>query len=248
MSDIVRRHFEVKETAVTICSEERYVRVAEEAILEARHAVEFKILQDPFFGVTYDSYPPSPGDHPVVDGMCRASVATGVGPMAAVAGAIAEHAASAMASEGARYAMVDNGGDIAFLNDRPLKVGLFAGSDAHQACALIEPSDRIRGLCSSSGTIGPSVSFGKSRICTVMCDDVALADACATLFGNLVTGEDAVGPASERVCKIPGVSWCLTACGDRVASCGDVPPLIPCRMDEAMITRIMAADASSVGR
>ncbi|MDR3206570.1 MAG: UPF0280 family protein [Candidatus Methanoplasma sp.] len=248
MSRVVRRHFEVKETAVAICSEERYIRIAEEAIFEARRAVELKIVQDPFFGITYDPYPPSKDEHPLVAGMCRASVSAGVGPMAAVAGAISEYAVSAMASNGAEYAVVDNGGDIAFLNDRPLRVGLFAGSGSPHVCAVVEPSDRIRGICSSSGEIGPSVSFGRSRICTVMCGDAALADACATLFGNLVTGEDAVGPASERVCGIPGVVWCLTFCGDAVASCGRLPPIVPCMADESLITGITAADIPGVRR
>ena len=107
--------------------------------------------------------------------MIETSAIIGVGPMACVAGAIAGFAVQAMIDAGATYAIVDNGGDICILNDEPAVVGIYAGSSPFRDIALEIPArSSPLGICTSSGTVGPSISFGCADAATVISEDVAL--------------------------------------------------------------------------
>ena len=226
---ITRTHYEVGQTALSIVCDESYLDTVHGAVFEAREAVETKIADDPFFGTTFDPYPESESDHPLIRRMCQASVLAGVGPMAGVAGAVADHAVRAAVSKGCRHIIVENGGDISMLTDRDIRIGLFAGEPGFEDLALMfGPSSGIRGVCSSSGKIGPSVSFGSSGICTVFSDDTILADCCATAFGNLIREgtQDEMASASERIAAIDGIDGCLCVCNGRMAMCGNIPELV----------------------
>ena len=182
---IERRRFIIGETCMDVTADSQYMHVPEKAIAEARREIEYKISCDPFFGVTYFPYPPCEGDSHIVRRMCEASVAAEVGPMAAVAGAVAAHVIESLMDEGCTYAVADNGGDIALIADREVAVSLYVGDSEFDGIFMsVGPTDGIMSICSSSGTIGPSVSFGDSGICTVIARDPVLADACATLLGN----------------------------------------------------------------
>jgi ApbE superfamily uncharacterized protein (UPF0280 family) len=98
---MIREHFEIGQTAVTMISERRYIKNAKDAIFDARSQIMSKISQDAFFQTTYEPYAASPDDGCVVKRMCDASEKASVGPMAAVAGAIAEHAVMRMRDAGA---------------------------------------------------------------------------------------------------------------------------------------------------
>lgn len=230
----MRELFRFRETAATIVCEPEHLQVVKRGIFEARDIIESKIADDPFFGITYDPYPPSGKDDPLIRRMCEASVLAGVGPMAGVAGAVAVYGVEAAREAGAREAIVENGGDIAFLSYRRMPIGVFADHPVFRDVAFDMRHDGITGICSSSAKIGPSVSFGGSDVCTVFSDDVILADCCATALGNLVTGEGAVSEALESIAAIEGVRGCMAVCGDKVAVCGDVPELIPARLDTVL--------------
>ncbi|MDR0334442.1 MAG: UPF0280 family protein [Methanomassiliicoccaceae archaeon] len=236
---MIREHFEVGQTAVTIVSDRMYIKIAKDAIFDARAQIERKIAEDPFFRTTYDPYPASQNDGYVIKRMCGASSAAGVGPMAAVAGAIAEHAVRAMADAGCAHAIVDNGGDIAMITDRDVCIGMYADVSGERLSLRVPPTHRIIGICSSSATIGPSVSFGRTEISTVISDNVTLADACATALGNLIKGCDDMEAPLEEVCSIDGITGCLAYCGGMLAMCGDVPELVRSDMDDNIITKIM---------
>ena len=137
-------------------------------------------------------------------------------------------------STNAREAIVENGGDIAFLSDRQVPVGLFADHPVLKDVAFMVSSDGITGICSSSAKIGPSVSLGSSNVCTVFSDDVILADCCATALGNLVTDEDSLSEALEKVGSLQGVKGCMACIGGKVAFYGDVPEMV-----EADVQRII---------
>jgi hypothetical protein len=107
----------------------------------------------------------------------------GVGPMASVAGTIAELALEAMIENGAEYGIVENGGDIAIFTDEDVRVGLYTGKS--EGLCMIVPPTKI-GICTSSGTLGHSISFGGADAATVISKSVAVADAGATLLGNSV--------------------------------------------------------------
>ncbi|MCQ2070049.1 MAG: UPF0280 family protein [archaeon] len=228
----MKTHFEVKETILTIICDDGLLPTAKAAVFEAREILESKIMADPFFGITFDPYPVDPGDHPLVQRMCRASSLAGVGPMAGVAGAVAVFVVEKLVSAGAKEAIVENGGDIAFYSGREVPIGVFADHPVFKDLAFSVSSPGITGICSSSAKVGPSVSLGNSNVCTVFSDDVILADCCATALGNKVTGEDVLGESVESVCEVEGVLGCVACCGDKIAMAGEVPELVPAKYDD----------------
>jgi hypothetical protein len=139
-----------------------------------------------------------------------------------------------MKAKGASEAIVENGGDIAFLSDREVPIGLFADHPVLKDVAFRVSSDDITGICSSSAKIGPSVSLGSSNVCTVFSDDVILADCCATALGNLVKDESSLSYALETVGSMQGVKGCMACVGGKVAFYGDVPEMV-----EADLQRVL---------
>lgn len=230
----MRFRFQYRETVLTIVCDDGFRDVAEDAAFRARGIIESKISEDPFFGITYDPYAPCDGDHGLISMMCSASVASHVGPMAGVAGAVAFHIASELRRKGSSMAVVENGGDIALYSENPVPVGIFADHPVLRDMAFLMGSDDITGVCSSSRTVGPSVSLGMSSISTVFSDDVVLADCCATRLGNLVSNEDRLQDAVENIGSIPGVKGCLSCCGNKVAMFGDIPEIVPADCDSAV--------------
>ena len=224
----MRTSFQVKETVVSIVCDESCIDVAKQAIFDAREIIESKVAEDPFFRITYEPYDIQEEDHELIRRMSRASVLSGVGPFAGVAGAVAVFAVERMRGAGARQAIVENGGDIAFLSDVPVPVGLFADHPVLKDVAFNIVSEGITGICSSSAKIGPSVSLGDSNVCTVFSDDVILADCCATALGNLVKDESSLENALESIGSIEGVKGCLACIGDKVAVYGEIPEMVPC--------------------
>jgi hypothetical protein len=151
--------------------------------------------------------------------------------MAAVAGAIAEVALLAMVKEGAKHAIVDNGGDIALRLREETTIGIYPGASMFQGYGyLVPPTSGSYGICTSSGTVGPSISLGIADAATVFADDVALADACATALGNLVvaTDEDLLEDAVKLISNLPGVDGCAIMVGGMMAMRGKVPELVRC--------------------
>ncbi len=222
----MKSFFRVKETYVTIICDEGLLRTAQEAIFEARGIIEAKIDEDSFFGVTYDPLRPKDSDHPLIKRMCQASEIAGVGPMAGVAGAVAEYAVRKLVDAGSEEAVVENGGDIAFYSPKGRSVGIFADHPVFRDLAFEVSSDDILGICSSSRKIGPSVSLGESSISTVLSDNVVLADCCATALGNIVKSEENLAESCEKIGSLEGIRGCLACCGDKIAMFGNVPELV----------------------
>lgn len=237
---MTRKHFEVRETAVTIIAEDEFLPIAERSIFRSREAVERYIEEDPFFQVTLEPYPCPPHAPEIVHRMCDAALAAGVGPMAGVAGAIAERAVLDMRTAGASYAIVDNGGDIALLIDRETGVGWYAGPSVKGLGFACPPRNGVFGICTSSATVGPSISFGVSDAATVVSSNVILADTCATLLGNLLTSEDdeAIRHALDIVCSIPGVEGAAAVVGGKMAMKGKLPPLTRTGISLEKVTKV----------
>ncbi|WP_457550685.1 UPF0280 family protein [Archaeoglobus sp.] len=174
-----RYRFRHKETVVTVLlDDDSFYGVVVEAILTARRAVESMIKRDPLFQITLEPYD---CEGFIVGRMCQASKVAGVGPMASVAGVIAQHAVERAVEEGAEFVVVDNGGDIAMYLDRPVRVGLFTYN--HKLCFEIDEQG-FYAVCTSSGTIGHSISFGFADACTIFAKDACIADAFATALCN----------------------------------------------------------------
>lgn len=230
-----RFRFAYKETITTILAEnEDYYEVAVKAILEARSEIEKYAILNPYFLISYE--PIECNAKGIVKKMCDSAKIAGVGPMASVAGAIAQFAVDKMIEAGAKIAVVDNGGDIAIFTDRELRVGIFPTN-----IALLIPAGEKIALCTSSGKIGPSVSFGYADAATVIADDACLADALATALGN------AVGDfKKEKLEKVVGEFYSkyrsflrgiIVVKDDLVVFSGNIPKIVTARIDENLITK-----------
>ncbi|MFA7072451.1 MAG: UPF0280 family protein [Methanoculleus bourgensis] len=232
---MIREHFEFRQTIATILADEPgHVEAAKSGMMAARQEVERQIATDPYFSATLEPYTPeAPGR--TVGRMARAAEEAGVGPMAAVAGAIAWAGVEAMVEAGASFGLVDNGGDIALVSDREVKIGVFAGASplSGRIAFLLPPQEGILGICTSSATVGPSISFGIADAVTVFSPDVAVADAWATAICNQITRDD-----TSILDALPGteIRGVLAVIGDVVIRWGDLPPVVRARVDERLIT------------
>jgi ApbE superfamily uncharacterized protein (UPF0280 family) len=232
---MIRQHFELRETIATIIADEKsHIDAAIEGIISARQSVERCIAGDPFFAATFEPYIPDfPG--PVVARMVQAAGKAGVGPMAAVAGAIAWSGLEAMQEAGAVFGIVDNGGDIALISDREVVIGVHAGNSSisDRFAFAIPPSSDVIGVCTSSATVGPSISLGIADAVTVFSRDVALSDAWATAICN------EIGPEHTEVFSrlTPGeVDGVFAVIGEWTSKWGNVPPLVRAHVSSDRIT------------
>jgi len=163
--------------------------------------------------------PDDPEAPPVVRAMLRAGLAAGVGPMAAVAGAIAEHVGRAIVSEfGCEEVLVENGGDLWLSFVRPLIITVFAGTSPLSGRFGIELAPALSpcGLCTSSGTVGPSLSFGYADASVILCADAAVADAWATASCNAVQGAEDIEAVLGALSTHPEILGSLIVVGDRM--------------------------------
>ncbi len=196
--------------------------IARTAALEARSHVLDAIRRSPDF-LTSFSPVTLDGALPVADAMIRVSAACGVGPMAAVAGAIAAHVGRAIIGAGAGDVVVENGGDLFIRCAAPRVIAIYAGDSPLSGRLGVRVFAPLGcGVCTSAGRVGPSVSFGDADAVTVISDDAALADACATAAGNLVTGDDGLHAAVSFASAIPGIRGALAIRGDKLAAWGNM--------------------------
>ena len=177
-----------RETDLWIRAERQLEKGALEAVLNCRRQLEEYINDHPDFVRALTPLPDDPFAPPLVRQMLEATRKVGVGPMASVAGAIAQAVALRLKPLSASL-IIENGGDCYLDLTEETTVGIFAGPNSPFTgrIGLRFPADRFPvGICTSSGTIGHSLSFGKADAVTVVARDAALADAAATALGNLV--------------------------------------------------------------
>jgi ApbE superfamily uncharacterized protein (UPF0280 family) len=233
-----RHHYETKDTIVTILCDSPHAEAGMKSLARSRDDLEAYIRKHPAFQKTHVPYPLSEDDPEMVRSMIRETARAGVGPMAAVAGAFAEAALRAMLDSGAKEAVVDNGGDIAFSIRNPLRVGIYAGNSPIKNLAFeLEPRGGIFGICTSSGTVGPSFSYGKADAAVVVSGNVALADAAATALGNRVEDETDLERCFDFMESIPEIEGALVVYRDKTALWGKLPKLVRSHVDVDLITK-----------
>jgi len=171
----------------------RVEELAERLLLSVRAELEARIAAEPAFLSSFSPLPLDGSAPPVVRAMLEAAAAAGVGPMAAVAGAIAQAVGGALSGEfGFDELVVENGGDLWIDVQEPLTIGVYAGlSSLSGAFAVVLPPELCPcGLACSSGTVGPSFSYGKADAAIVTARSAAAADAWATALGNRIRYRD----------------------------------------------------------
>ncbi|HCO92767.1 MAG TPA: UPF0280 family protein [Phycisphaerales bacterium] len=220
------RTFTYREAVFRICCD-KYDAVTAE-IVRQRGILEDYIALHPEFRDSLEPLEPRADAPDVARSMARAARLVGVGPMAAVAGAMAQYACEAGLEAGAREAIVDNGGDIYLRAAGPVIIGLNAGTAdlADRLAFSLQADDSPISICSSSGEMGHSMSLGKCDLATVVARDAALADVAATQAANLVSTVDDIDPSLENISAIEGVDGVMIIKGVRVGLAGKLPPLV----------------------
>lgn len=195
-----------------------------QAAAAARHAVEEHIAVHPWFATALAPLAVPPGKVPeLVREMYAAGWAAGVGPMAAVAGAVAEYVGRALRPL-SREVLVENGGDIYLDMIDEVVVGLFAGASpfSGRLGLRLAPASTPVAVCTSSASVGPSRSAGIADAAVVIGTPAATADAVATALGNRVHRPADLEPATQWALGIPGVRGAVAVLGDRLAAVGEV--------------------------
>ena len=231
---MIREPFRYRETFAAILADTpAQVEAAKRGMIAARQVLEGYIARDPFFASTFFPYEPS-ADEPLILRMAAAASRAGVGPMATVAGAIAAAGIEAMRDAGATFGVIDNGGDIALVSDRDVRVGVHAGSApvSDKIAFVVPPKKEPYGICTSSATVGPSISFGMADAVTIFARDPLDADAWATAVCNRIRPDDRSVLATVDPARVEGV---YAVMGETVVSWGTVPPVVPARVDEQLI-------------
>ena len=168
----------------------------------------------------------------VVDNMRSVTDPLGIGPMAAVAGVLADLAVESMLEKNVRVAAVENGGEIIVQTiQNPFNVGLYAGTApvSAQIGFQILPSDCPIGIGTSSGTVGHAFSFGKADAATVFAENAAIADATATAVCNMVRGQDiqqSVETGINFAKSLRFVRGAIIVRGEYIGSTGFIPKLL----------------------
>lgn len=222
---LVYFHCMVRETDLQIGANRVMAGEVRAAVVKCRAQIEHYVRANPTFLHSLSPVEAAPGAPEIVRRMCRAASLAGVGPMAAVAGAISEAVGQDMLDNWyTREIIVENGGDIFMKTESPRKVGIYAGaSPLSQTFAVeVRPDQTPLGLCTSAGTVGHSLSFGRADAAVVLARDAALADAVATAAGNRVHDADDLERAVEFATGIDGVLGALAIMGDRMAAAGDI--------------------------
>ena len=148
--------------------------------------------------------------------------------MAAVAGAFSDLLGAFLLKNGASDVIVENGGDIFLRITEPRTIGIHAGTSklSDRLAFNVKPEETPMGICTSSDSVGPSISLGKSDASTVVADSSALADAAASAIGNAVKGDDALNKAITVAKRLNGVRGVLVIKGEEIGAWGKLPSLI----------------------
>jgi ApbE superfamily uncharacterized protein (UPF0280 family) len=196
---------------------------AAEALRDARNQIELYAGARAGFLESLDPLPPDPQAPPVVARMIEAGRLAGVGPMAAVAGAVAGAVGRALMPASPEV-IVENGGDLFVACSRPRVCALFAGESglSMRLGIRLPPALRSLGLCTSSGTVGPSMSRGRADAAAVLSADECLADAAATALGNRIESARDLAAAIDWIASIEGVAGALAVAGEDLAVWGNV--------------------------
>jgi hypothetical protein len=187
-SGLVSFQVALRESDLMVRARRDLRRQAEELLREARSQIEQEIARRPEFAESLSPLPMPPCPAPVVRDMIEASNAFGVGPMAAVAGAVARFVGEGLLQDSPEV-IVENGGDLFLKMDRPVEMGLYAGEESPFSRELklrVDPAGGQMGVCTSSGTVGHSLSFGKADAVVTVAESAALADAAATAICNRI--------------------------------------------------------------
>ncbi|MHC5053504.1 MAG: UPF0280 family protein [Planctomycetota bacterium] len=220
---LVTFRVKVGETDLQIAAERDLSERARVLATEARRELASYREGDPEFFSTLEPHDVREDAPGIARDMARAGRLAGTGPMAAVAGAIAERVGRGLLKE-SREVVVENGGDVFMVSYRTRRVAVFAGASplSMKVALEVQPEETPLGLATSSGTVGPSTSFGRADAAMVIAPEAALADAVATALGNRVREPEDMEGALEWALSVEGVRGALVIVGSHLGAKGKV--------------------------
>lgn len=222
-NDLVSFQVTIQETDLFIMASKNLKSKAKRITAKYRQILERYIERNPVFKTTLEPFSPEENAPVIVKAMAESASAAGVGPMAAVAGAIAEYVGTELLDYSPEV-IIENGGDIFMKSLKERHISVHAGNSplSEKISLKIDSAHTPLGICTSSGTIGHSLSLGKADAVVVLSQSTLLADAAATAIGNRVKT-----PADIEACldfseSIDGVKGVLIIIGDKVGIRGDI--------------------------
>jgi ApbE superfamily uncharacterized protein (UPF0280 family) len=221
----------IKETDLWLKARRPLINETKELVFKYRAQLEKYISLCPGFKRGLSPLPYDPFAPKLIKNMMIAGKEAGVGPMAAVAGAIAQATGKGLLQYSEEI-IVENGGDIFIYVKRPIFISIFAGSSqlSNRLAVRLSPSKMPIAVCTSSATIGHSLSQGKADAVTVVAHDAALADASATAICNLIKTRTDIEIGISFAKKIKEILGVLIILKEYLAAWGQIK-LIPIKGD-----------------
>lgn len=221
--DLISFSISLNETNLFISASKALKRKTKRLAVKYRRIIEDYILIHPEFLTSLKPVEVRSDAPLIIKNMAEAGFAAGVGPMASVAGAIAEFIGKDL-SDFASDLIIENGGDIYIQSSCDRIVGIHAGDSPFSGRIGIEIRSSYTpcGFCTSSGTVGHSLSFGKADAVTIVAFSVAKADAIATACANMVYTEDDIGRAIKFASGFIDVRGGVIIVGGKIGVFGDV--------------------------
>lgn len=219
----VRFTVSVEETDLLVSAERDLNKEVMDAVLKYRSQIEKYIDDYPIFKTTLGPYTPDKFATKIVQDMSRFCSQVGVGPMASVAGAVAEFVGYDIFPL-SNELIIENGGDI-FLNSEKVRtVGIFAGNSplSNKVAIEVQPHSTPLGICTSSGTVGHSFSFGKADAVVIISPSAILSDAAATAIGNIIKTKEDILNGIEMAKKISGILGVVIIKDDKMGCWGEI--------------------------
>jgi hypothetical protein len=222
----------IKQSNILVASERiQAIDKAFESIIHHRNCLESYLHKHPRFQWALDPVRIDIDAPRIVQLAAGAADIAGVGPMAAVPGALAELALDAMSSTGSKANLVENGGEIAASSTTPLKVGIYAGNSplSGHVGFMLSAADFPIGIATSSATVSHALNFGKTDAAVVVANTASMADAVAKAASNAVQGDDveaSVQSGLETVERIGHVRGALIVRDNFIGIVGKLPKVL----------------------
>lgn len=221
--DLVSFDITVKETNLNIQAQENLSEKAVKSVLACRNTIENYISIFPDFATSLVPISPSDTAPEIIQQMIQAGRLSNTGPMASVAGTVAQFAGTALLSD-SQEVVVENGGDIFIKVDSDTIFAVYAeNSPLSMTCGILVKKRPIPyGICTSSGTLGHSTSFGKADAVTVISNSCAIADAAATGLANQVQSAADISKTIDKGKTISGIDGIVIIKGSHIGLWGDL--------------------------
>jgi len=238
-----KHHFSEKESDVTIISESRTaISRAKKAFFHHRAVLEDFVEKNDTFKNSFSPVKVSSEEEKIIKLMSEASFICDVGPMATVAGALADLMLESMQNNRIKVKMVENGGELSIDSESPLNIALFAGENPLNINLgfRIKNEDCPIGIATSSATVGHAISLGQSDAVTVFAENATLADGGATKIGNIVKGKDielSIKKALDLADDLEWIRGVLISREDKVGYTGKLPEIIKIEGDKHQLLK-----------